>query len=505
MGIWSRQLGCSTIAIFLTGSAAWADVTADQVWSDFKGYLEGMGYTINGTEQSAGGTITISNLALAMDLPDQGGTSTMALDSIAFSEIGDGRVRVSLPDSMPITFAATPPDAEDVSGIIDYTQSGFDMIVSGDPDNMSYDYSADTMAFALGNLIVDGTPVDIGQARMQFTDMSGNSTTRGSDLRQIAQTMTIAAMSYVVDIANPDAPSGRISATGGLENLGFEGTITLPADIDMTDMAAAMQAGFSVNGGYSYENGTSEFMFTDNDQIFEGNTASDAGRLTVRMNNASMDYSGEATGIAMNYSGSEIPLPVSVTMGTAGFNMLFPISETDEPTDFGLGLTFADVAISDAIWGMIDPAGQLPREPATLQFNLSGQARLTQDLMDQQAMMDGAGTPPGELHALSVNTLTLALAGARLTGSGAFTFDNDDLTTFPGMPKPTGALDLQLIGGNALMDTLVAMGLLPQEQAMGARMMMGLFARPGDGPDSLTSRIEVNEDGQVLANGQRLR
>ena len=49
------------------------------------------------------------------------------------------------------------------------------------------------------------------------------------------------------------------------------------------------------------------------------------------------------------------------------------------------------------------------------------------------------------------------------------------------------------------------MGLVPEEQAMGARMMMGLFARPGDGEDTLVSTIEVQEDGSVLANGQRIR
>jgi hypothetical protein len=39
---------------------------------------------------------------------------------------------------------------------------------------------------------------------------------------------------------------------------------------------------------------------------------------------------------------------------------------------------------------------------------------------------------------------------------------------------------------------------------MGARMMMGLFAVPA-GDDVLTSVIEVNEQGHVLANGQRLK
>lgn len=40
---------------------------------------------------------------------------------------------------------------------------------------------------------------------------------------------------------------------------------------------------------------------------------------------------------------------------------------------------------------------------------------------------------------------------------------------------------------------------------MGARMMMGMFGTPGEGEDVITSTIEVTEDGQVLANGQRLR
>ena len=68
-----------------------------------------------------------------------------------------------------------------------------------------------------------------------------------------------------------------------------------------------------------------------------------------------------------------------------------------------------------------------------------------------------------------------------------------------------GPTDISLTGGNGLLDKLVQMGLLPQEQAMGARMMMGLFMVPGEGEDTLTSRIEVRPDGQVLANGQRLR
>lgn len=97
------------------------------------------------------------------------------------------------------------------------------------------------------------------------------------------------------------------------------------------------------------------------------------------------------------------------------------------------------------------------------------------------------------------------MLGASLTGDGGFTFDNSDTTTFDGMPKPTGSIALNLQGANALMDNLVKLGFVSEEQVSGARMMLGLFARPGAGSDELVSEIQITEDGQVLANGQRLR
>ena len=106
---------------------------------------------------------------------------------------------------------------------------------------------------------------------------------------------------------------------------------------------------------------------------------------------------------------------------------------------------------------------------------------------------------------MTLKTLLVDAAGAKLSGTGDFTFDNTDLATFGGVPRPTGAVDLQLAGANGLLDKLVAMGLLPQEQAMGARMMMGLFAVPGEAEDTLSSKIEINDQGHVLANGQRIQ
>jgi len=184
-----------------------------------------------------------------------------------------------------------------------------------------------------------------------------------------------------------------------------------------------------------------------------------------------------------------------------------PVTQNDQEQDFAFGFKMGDFTMSDMIWGIFDPAAQLPRDPATVAIDLTGKVNLLFDLLDTKQMtaVESGEIAPGELNAVTLNNITVSAVGAALTGSGDFTFDNSDLETFDGMPAPTGAIDLKLVGGNGLLDKLVAMGMLPEDQAMGARMMMGLFAVAGAGEDTLTSKIEVNDQGHVMANGQRLK
>ncbi len=236
-------------------------------------------------------------------------------------------------------------------------------------------------------------------------------------------------------------------------------------------------------------------------------TSSDAGEFRVAIDQARIVYDVASDNVAFTMAEGDFPFPIEATMARSAMNLLMPVGSSDAEQPFGFGLTLADLEISDLLWSMFDPAEQLPRDPATLSIDLTGMGRLFFDLLDadEMDMMAMQGGMPGELNSLKLNDLTLSAAGAALTGTGAFVFDNTDLETFDGLPAPDGSVDLRLIGANSLLDKLTAMGLLPQEQAMGARMMMGLFAVPGAGEDTLTSTIEVKPDGQILANGQRLQ
>ena len=77
------------------------------------------------------------------------------------------------------------------------------------------------------------------------------------------------------------------------------------------------------------------------------------------------------------------------------------------------------------------------------------------------------------------------------------------METIPGFPLPTGSVKLMATGVNGLIDNLVAMGLIPQDQAMQGKMMMGMFAMPGEGPDTLMSAIEF-KDGKMTINGMEM-
>ena len=238
---------------------------------------------------------------------------------------------------------------------------------------------------------------------------------------------------------------------------------------------------------------------------FDGSAGS--GRVDVAMSRDGLRYGIDYGDLALKVAGSDLPFPIEIAMREAGIRLAMPVMASDSAQRFELGLKLGDFTMSDMIWGIFDPAGKLPRDAATLAIDTAGTLRLFVDLLDpaQMQKIDAGEAPPGEIRSIELRDLTLRALGAELTGKGAFTFDNADLTTFDGLPAPTGELDLRLVGGNALLDTLVAMGLVPEDQAMGMRMMMGLFAVPGDGEDTLTSKIEVKGNGQILANGQRLR
>jgi hypothetical protein len=334
--------------------------------------------------------------------------------------------------------------------------------------------------------------------------LAGNYTVATDTQSRISSVLNADSVGLTLAITDPTPETGgTTNVTGNMVGLTATTQGVLLSPSQMEDMSAALATGFSTDGTFGYSSADLAFDATGTADTAKVAGTFGAGTLTFGISKDRLAYGGTSSAAKLTISGSSIPFPeLVVSLAETGFDLLMPVTKSDAPQDFRLLLRLVDLAVSDEVWAMFDPMAALPRDPATLVIDTTGKAKWLVDIFGPEA--ETMEIAPGELHALDINDLTLRAMGAAITGKGAFTFDNSDTTTFDGMPLPTGKLDLTIDGANALLDKLSQTGLLPQDQVMGARMMMGLFARPGEGPDTLTSTLEFKDKG-FFANGQQLQ
>ncbi|MGY9045763.1 MAG: DUF2125 domain-containing protein, partial [Rhodobacterales bacterium] len=235
----TQLLGSSAFAALLMAAPACADVTPQQVWDDLAAYLGSTGFDVSADETTQDETLTVSDVLLSMDLPEGEGNIRFAADQIVLSDLGDGSVSVTFPAKMPITMALTPAESEPVDMVVDTTQTGLEMIVSGTPEDMVYEYSADVMGFVLSELVVDGAPVGRDEARFDIAmnTVEGKSSVALGEMREIAQELSVAEVTYDLAFNTPDAASSGVFS-GRMDDLTSEGTTSLPLDLNSEDPAA---------------------------------------------------------------------------------------------------------------------------------------------------------------------------------------------------------------------------------------------------------------------------
>ncbi len=490
-----KLLGTATlIAVLLGGTAGHAQVTADDVWKSWTDYYGSLGATVAaGSETREGDTLVIKDATFAG--APTGGSFKVTLPELRLKELGDGTVELTMSGEVPITSTSTSPQGEKAEMAMKVTQTDLKMLVSGAPADMTYDFSSSVMGVVIESMTVDGTPVpltfDIG-----MTGNTGKYSLKTAGAKALDSTFASESVTFKVAATDPEG-TGNFNMSGTMAGLSGTSKATIPDGVNMQDMNAALRAGMLIDGSFTYGGGTYVMDFKDATQSMAANVTAAGGGVNLKMSQDGMAYGGSGGATQMNVTGSQVPFPVDISLAESAFNFALPVTKSDAPQPFAMLVKVIDLSVSDAIWDMVDPTKQLPRDPATVVVDASGMATMLIDLMDpananSQAM-------PGQLDQVSLNALQVKVAGAELTGSGAATVDNS-----AGMPKPVGAVDLKLVGANALIDKLVAMGLIPEDQAMGARMMMGMFAVPA-GEDELTSKIEFKEDGGIYANGQRIQ
>jgi hypothetical protein len=494
------------IAAVLCGTTATADVTAQQVWDNWTDQMEvyGQGFSTSGEDMS-GDTLTISDVKIEMS--DDEASVSANLGDIMLVENGDGTVTITVPDNYPIELNFSPEYGDPSAVNLAVEHEGMVLNVSGDPEAMVYDIKADRYAISVDSLEGQaGEEVELTDAMFAMIDLAGTYSVKTDNLTRIAYAFNVGALDIDV-LFNEIGGDGIVSANADLADLDMFANIATPIDMDMEAEMPPFVDGLALEGGYTFGAVSYAFDIDVDGEAASGTASVDRGSLGFDMDIDGIAYVGESHDINISMLiPEEIPFPLDVSMGKYGFDFQIPLSQGEGgPRDARLAFDFTDLAVSDAIWNMADPQNILPRDALTIALGLDAQVTPFFDFLDpaqqEAAMMSDI---PGELNGAQITELTVRGAGAEITGEGAFTFDNSDLETFDGLPRPEGQVNFAINGVNGLVDKLIQMGLIPEEEAMMPRMMLGMFATPV-GDDMLTSTIEVNSEGHLLANGQRLR
>ncbi|WP_299816876.1 hypothetical protein [uncultured Jannaschia sp.] len=485
--------GAAVLMLSTAGGAA-ADIDAQTIWSDWQDVFARFGGTLEArSEDYAGGVLTLTDVTATSTA---GGVESRSnYGDVTLTETANGDVEIGLEEVVETETTSTVDDVTQTQ-TMRLSQEGLSVVVSEDDGVRLYDIDGETLRIELS----DGESSDPDlPAPQNFTiGLSGLASEYRSgidgDPNAFAQEMQAEALTVTAGTAS--APDSMTYGATGIEgevtgNYGAmpEGPVESLADTNITYSGELRHAGATLrlepettgDGGPTGIEGRSE-----------------SGRATFELTGDALSYLLGTTNNAMTLALPNFPVPVEVTMSEASSGVTLPLAETGTEAPFGLDLTLRDLVIDDAVWGLVDPTGQLPRDPATLVADVDGTAEMSVDLFGGPDAFANLAGPPGTLTSLTLNEVLLDAVGAVLRGSGTLDFPTLDPT------MPVGTIELALDGGFALIDRLVALGLIPAEQAAFVKGMSGVVADQV-GEDQLESTIVFDEDGGILANGLPLR
>ncbi|MFV0359551.1 MAG: DUF2125 domain-containing protein [Tropicimonas sp.] len=504
-------LGSTSVALLAVVPQAGWSLSPQEAWDHWKTQGDRFGLTVSAeTETPAGATLTLEGLKYVgewgfVQAEYNGGTFTL-------SEEGDS-VSVSYPADGTITIKAAPPGESAFEATLNLSYPGATTLLSQEGDKLIDVSRFPGFTIAIGEVRIDDKPFDItGEYAMSNLEYSQNIATSGDPVYESDVSISDLAINYQMQI--PEAKvtmksAAQASNVTAVTTAALGALLTeLEKDMSAYDDAAMMDmigrvldSGFRIDSKSHYESYTVSDETTDENGTFSNTFTIREGDADVTVDAGGMAYdvtSGSLDG-ALVIPGLPLPeLAFAASAMEIAFD--FPFTSGEEGAPYSWKLALDSLTMGEPIWSLFDPGAVLPRDPASLVVSQSGQLRWISNLFSAETV--GARTPPVEPLSANLDELKLAMLGAELTGTGAFTFDQVTKKLFSnGVPQPEGKAEFRLTGGNALLDKLVQAGLLPQDQFMMTRMMIGMFAVPGEGDDVLTSEIEVDADGKVLING----
>ena len=499
-------LAC-VVLLALTRPAA-AEVTPADVWQNLLDYVGALGSTPNYRIEEAPGHLAVRDMVVAYDLPFGFGF-TVSLDTLDFRAEPEGRVSVQYPETATLAVRGALPGGDAFTTLWTLAQQDLRILASGVPDDVRYDWSAQALTLTYEGAPTGGTD-DMADVTVRVTEPGGSVQLSVSE--QIALQGDVAMGRHFLDYAYNSADWTVYGTSFSQWDAGtLKFSAVLPRDgMDLMNLAQAFRNGLSLEVEGQHSN-----YRTEDQEHYDGLTTSYSAREALQINE--MVANADVLFVALGSEASAMTqisepsdgFPFDLTVDSYTFRATLPWLQKDTPQDIALAATVRNLVPRDSMWDEFDPQGLLYRAPMSFDLDLGGSVinRLDWLDFDEVERTMGTGQVPLEPVEIALDALEISALGASVSGQGSARFDGFDWQGLTDAPPMEGTLNLRLRGLNAALDGLVDVGLLTDGQSSAARLGLGLLARADEsgGPDSLVSDLEVTPDGQIRANGLRIK
>ena len=157
---------------------------------------------------------------------------------------------VGVPESFPMVVTGQAEEG-DFSATVNYTHKQLNMVVSGSPEDMTYDYAADTLGVVLESIEVEGeaVPDDVFNLAVEANDLTGSSRMQIAENRDLTQTFNAASLTYNMNFQDPE--SGETGLINGQLELTTDPNVPITsftqADIDLGHLVYRHDGGDTTN------------------------------------------------------------------------------------------------------------------------------------------------------------------------------------------------------------------------------------------------------------------
>ena len=484
----------SSALLIGTTASVFADITPEQLWARWAEDMKSVADTVvlsqfNLLEDG----ILVEGLTLGMGAPEDGVMASLAYPPLKLTQRAGGSVDISLGGPVAISVVETSDDTGPLRIVGEIVTSGFSMIASGDINDLSYVYDAETVDFSVNAITAENADVD-GTIHAQATNVEGNSTDKTGDLRTVSQSISADGVAISARFSDPTS-GGAFDVNGRIQEPQFTGSATSAAGTH----PLASQAPFAPQSSFetTYKTGLTDLVFSAQDGTgsWTGTVRQAQSSTRAASSATRVEYSQDASDMTFTLAGA-LPLPISATLDEVRVKGSAPIAfdPTEPEPDYALEAVLAGLKINESVWSIFDPQGGLDRSAGTISVSVAGTGEFT-----------NGGRGPFAPKTARLNDLTLTALGATATGQGDMRFVGPqnpiDLTT----PAMAGKAEFTFSGVTEVMGKMAQLGILAPEQLFGAQMMMGFFTRPAENGTDLQTTIEMRENGEQYINGQRVR